>query len=216
VTGATNGGVAGSGTGDVVGATGGSQAAGGDIQQASGGSTIVGGDNFGNANSGDHASQIGGTAGLFGGGAQEPVLTRQLGTEHVPGLDGGPITVNTGSGDQQVANVSGDGQHNTHFGAGSDTVVQGSTLDHSAIGHDGVFGGNTADHGGAVGDDNQTHNFQDYSQHTNTSTVTGLGSGGDPSPFVIDQGDGPHHDTADAGIHLNVDHDALPDHIMPL
>lgn len=218
VTGATNGGVAGSGTGDVVGATGGSQAAGGDIQQASGGSTIVGGDNFGNANSGDHASQIGGTAGLFGGGAQEPVLTRQLGTEHVPGLDGGPITVNTGSGDQQVANTSGDGPHNIHFGAGSDTVVQGSTLDNSAVGHDGVFGGNTASQGSSIGAGNDSHYYQDDSTHTNTATVDHApgGSYGDPSPFVIDQGDGAHHDTADAGTHLNVDHDALPDHIMPL
>jgi hypothetical protein len=216
VTGATNGGVAGSGTGDVVGATGGSQAAGGNIQTASGGSTLVGGDNFGNANSGDHASQIGGTAGLFGGGAPEPILTRELDTQHVPGLGGGPITVNTGDGTQQVSNDSGDGNHNVHFGSGSDTVVQGSTLDNSAVGQDHVFGGNTASQGGAVGDNNETHNYQDDSTHTNTATVNGLGSGSDPSPFVIDQGDGTHHDTADAGIHVHIDHPDQPDHIMPL
>ncbi len=208
---ATGGGVAaghdvnGAATGDGSNATGS-----GDINDASGGGNVIDGDNFGQVNSGDNAAQVNqGTTlvdqsqpgfivdpvrGEFPPGTilsdrlvESPVLQHPL----------SPVTINTGAGDQQVANVEGQGNI-TDFGGGDITNVQGSSLAGSAVGtdHVGAFDGNTVDHGSNLGiaDGGMESTYEDSSEHIDIHPENSIVEG----PIDTEQGPGDqateHHD----------------------
>ncbi len=215
---AAGGNVDGVATGDHSNATGH-----GDINQNSGQGNIVDGDNYGQVNSGDHAGLVDqGTVVTEQGGLIEPVRTplggddlihspfgagatdgfNGLGQVQVPQPAHSPVILNTGDGDQQVAQAYGDGNQ-TNFGPGDNTNLAGAQVTDSAVGHDGVgnFQGNEFDHSqvGVAGGD-QSQGYEDDSTHTHTNI--------DDSPYSTvnnESGDG----DLDASHHT-----VHPDHIV--
>jgi hypothetical protein len=193
---AAGGNVDGAATGDHSNATGS-----GNIAQADGGSTAIGGDNNGIANSGAHAGIVDQGTHIQGepGYIIDPVrgldpgygtgdsgeLSRTLTGVHPP-ADHGPVTLNTGDGTQQVAQVQGNGDQ-VNFGAGDNTNLPGAQVENSAIGHDGVgtFNNDQFDHSqvGVAGhdqgqeyQDDSVHNHIEDSPYSHVTSETGPGN----------------------------------------